>query len=152
MKVGVIGYPLVGKSALYRAAAQGQAKGEVTAVPVPDPRFDRIVAQVQPKKQTPATVILHDDIEAVDVLVAFLDIAQRNVVGCRIAVPVTKLNPAPYDIMISERAVVVLATPDVHDDFACDRAKPDFATMLFALGVGHFHRHLAVGNGHRHGQ
>lgn len=65
MKVGVIGYPLVGKSALYRAAAQGQAKGEVTAVPVPDPRFDRIVAQVQPKKQTPATVILHDDIEAI---------------------------------------------------------------------------------------
>jgi ribosome-binding ATPase YchF (GTP1/OBG family) len=65
MKVGVIGYPQVGKSALYRAAAQGQAKGEVTAVPVPDPRFDRIVAQVKPKKETPATVILHDDIESI---------------------------------------------------------------------------------------
>jgi GTP-binding protein YchF len=65
MKVGVIGFAQVGKSTLYRAAAQGQAKGEVTAVPVPDPRFDRIVAQVKPKKQTPATVILHDDIEAV---------------------------------------------------------------------------------------
>ena len=65
MKVGVIGFPQTGKSTLYRAAAQGQAKGEVTAVPVPDPRFDRIVAQVQPKKQTPATVILHDDIEPI---------------------------------------------------------------------------------------
>lgn len=65
MKVGVIGFPQVGKSTLYRAAAQGQAKGEVTAVPVPDPRFDRIVAQVQPKKATPATVILHDDIESI---------------------------------------------------------------------------------------
>ena len=32
---------------------------------MPDPRFDRIVAQVQPKKQTPATVILHDDIESI---------------------------------------------------------------------------------------
>lgn len=41
------------------------AKGEVTAVPVPDPRFDQIVAQVKPKKQTPATVILQDDVEAI---------------------------------------------------------------------------------------
>lgn len=65
MKVGIIGYPLAGKSTLYRAAALGQAKGEVTAVPVPDSRFDRIVAQVQPKKATPATVILHDDIEPI---------------------------------------------------------------------------------------
>ncbi|HXH60150.1 MAG TPA: DUF933 domain-containing protein [Fimbriimonadaceae bacterium] len=65
MKVGIIGYQQVGKSTLYRAAAQGHAKGDVTAVPVPDPRFDRIVAQVQPKKSTPATVILHDDIEPV---------------------------------------------------------------------------------------
>ena len=65
MNVGVIGFPQVGKSTLYRAAAQGHAKGEVTAVPVPDPRFDRIVAQVRPKKATPATVILHDDIESV---------------------------------------------------------------------------------------
>jgi len=64
MKVGLIGYPQSGKSSLYRAAAHGLAKGEVTAVPVPDPRFDRIVAQVQPKKQTPATVILHDDLES----------------------------------------------------------------------------------------
>ncbi len=63
MKVGLIGYPQSGKSALYRAAAHGLAKGDVTAVPVPDPRFERIVAQVKPKKQTPATVILHDDLE-----------------------------------------------------------------------------------------
>jgi GTP-binding protein YchF len=41
------------------------AKGDVTAVPVPDERFDAIVAQVKPKKQTPATVILHDDLEAI---------------------------------------------------------------------------------------
>lgn len=65
MKVGLIGYPLVGKSSLYRAASLGSAKGDVTAVPVPDARFDRIVEQVRPKKQTPATVILHDDIEPI---------------------------------------------------------------------------------------
>jgi hypothetical protein len=41
------------------------AKGDITAVPVPDARFDRIVAQVQPKKATPATVMLSDDIEAI---------------------------------------------------------------------------------------
>jgi ribosome-binding ATPase YchF (GTP1/OBG family) len=64
MKVLLIGFPMVGKSTLYRAAAGGEAKGDVTAVPVPDPRFDRIVAQVKPKKATPATVTLADDGEA----------------------------------------------------------------------------------------
>ena len=63
MKVGLIGYNSAGRSTLYRAAALGQAKGEITAVPVPDERFDFIVNQVKPKKATPATVILHDDIE-----------------------------------------------------------------------------------------
>lgn len=64
MNVGLIGYPGTGKTTLYRAAAGGLAKGEVTAVPVPDPRFDSIVAQVKPKKVTPATVMLHDDLES----------------------------------------------------------------------------------------
>jgi|CXWL01.1.fsa_nt_gi GTP-binding protein YchF len=63
MKVGLIGFLGSGKSTLYRAAAGGQAKGDVTAVPVPDPRFDAIVHQVKPKKVTPATVIMHDDID-----------------------------------------------------------------------------------------
>lgn len=65
MKVALIGYPSSGRSTLYRAAARGMAKGEITAVPVPDARFDAIVAQVRPKKQTPATVILHDDLDPV---------------------------------------------------------------------------------------
>jgi ribosome-binding ATPase len=63
MNVALIGYSQSGRSTLYRAAARGLAKGDVTAVPVPDERFDRIVAQVKPKKQTPATVILRDDVD-----------------------------------------------------------------------------------------
>jgi ribosome-binding ATPase len=65
MDVALIGYAQSGRSTLYRAAARGLAKGDMTAVPVPDPRFDAIVAQVKPKKQTPATVIFHDDVEAI---------------------------------------------------------------------------------------
>ncbi|AIE84833.1 DUF933 domain-containing protein [Fimbriimonas ginsengisoli] len=65
MKVALIGYAQSGRSTLYRAAARGLAKGDVTAIPVPDERFDTIVAQVKPKKQTPATVVLQDDLEAV---------------------------------------------------------------------------------------
>jgi ribosome-binding ATPase len=64
MKVALIGYPQSGKSTLYRAAAGGNPKGDVTAVPVPDERFRRIVDQVKPKKATPVTVILHDDLES----------------------------------------------------------------------------------------
>lgn len=66
MKVGLIGYQQSGKSSLFRAAALGQAKGEMHAVPVPDTRFDAIVKQVQPKKATPATVIFHDHIEPIN--------------------------------------------------------------------------------------
>src|SRR5438105_1207296 len=65
MNVALIGYSQSGRSSLYRAAARGLAKGDVTAVPVPDERFDRIVNQVKPKKQTPASVILHDDLDAI---------------------------------------------------------------------------------------
>lgn len=65
MKVGIIGFSQSGRSSLYRAAAQGQAKGEVTAVPVPDERFDTIVNQVKPKKATPATVTLHDGLDPI---------------------------------------------------------------------------------------
>jgi len=65
MKVALIGYSASGRSTLYRAAARGLAKGDVTAVPVPDERFDLMVAQVKPKKQTPASVILHDDLDPI---------------------------------------------------------------------------------------
>lgn len=65
MNVAIIGYSQSGRSTLYRAAAGGLAKGDVTAAPVPDARFDRIVAQVQPKKATPATVTLHDDLDPI---------------------------------------------------------------------------------------
>lgn len=65
MKVGLIGFETSGKSTLYHAAARGQAKGDVTAVPVPDERFDTIVKQVNPKKITPATAIFHDDLEPI---------------------------------------------------------------------------------------
>jgi GTP-binding protein YchF len=65
MKVGLIGFAAAGKSTLYRAAAKGLAKGDVTAVPVPDARFDAIVAQVKPKKVTPASLMLHDDLDDV---------------------------------------------------------------------------------------
>jgi GTP-binding protein YchF len=65
MDVAIIGYSQSGRSALYRAAARGLAKGDVTAVPVPDERFDTIVEQVKPKKQTPATVILRDDLDPI---------------------------------------------------------------------------------------
>lgn len=65
MNVALIGYPSSGKSTLYRAAAGGAPKGDITAVPVPDPRFEAIVRQVKPKKITPATVLLNDNLDDV---------------------------------------------------------------------------------------
>jgi ribosome-binding ATPase len=65
MKVGLIGFSQAGRSTVFQAAAKGEAKSDIAAVPVPDPRFDAIVAQVQPKKATPATVIFHDHLDAI---------------------------------------------------------------------------------------
>lgn len=65
MKVGLLGFAGSGKTTLYKAAAKGEAKGDITAVPVPDDRFDKIVAQVKPKKISPATVIFHDNLPSI---------------------------------------------------------------------------------------
>src|SRR5580704_4641820 len=82
MKVALIGFGASGRSTLYRAASRGLAKGDVTAVPVPDVRFDKIVDQVKPKKQTPATVILHDDLDPIQgggkaLSLKWIDIAKK---------------------------------------------------------------------------
>ncbi len=63
MKVGLIGFAGAGKTSLFQAVAEGAGKGSIAAVRVPDPRFDKIVAQVRPKKATPATVTLTDDLD-----------------------------------------------------------------------------------------
>ena len=61
MKVGLIGYSGSGKTTLLDAVSGGNRKGDLVAVPVPDPRFDAICAAVQPKKRVPVTVEILDN-------------------------------------------------------------------------------------------
>lgn len=61
MKVGIIGLPGVGKTALFQALTHGMATRDSRGVSsgvvaVPDDRFDWLVAHQKPKKATPATV------------------------------------------------------------------------------------------------
>ena len=60
MKVGIVGLPGSGKTALFRAVAQGGGHEEhgahVAVVRVPDDRFDWQVEYYHPKKATPATI------------------------------------------------------------------------------------------------
>lgn len=66
MKVALLGYSSSGKSTLFRAVAGPAAKGTLVAVTVPDSRFDAIVEQVKPKKATPATVVLDDNMDVLE--------------------------------------------------------------------------------------
>jgi GTP-binding protein YchF len=61
VKVGLIGYAGSGKTTLLDAVSGGNRKGDLVAVPVPDPRFEAICAAVQPKKRVPATVEILDN-------------------------------------------------------------------------------------------
>ena len=62
MRIGLFGFPLTGKSTLFRlltgatAAPQGREGVQLGVTKVPDPRLDKLAEMHLPKKFTPATV------------------------------------------------------------------------------------------------
>jgi len=63
MKFGLFGFPLTGKTTLFRlltgveaSGHGGRGEGQVAITRVPDPRLDRLAEMYAPKKKTPATI------------------------------------------------------------------------------------------------
>ncbi len=60
MKLGIAGYPQVGKKTLFKLLTGHELSDQRTnrqgLAPVRDPRFDRLVSLYQPEKETPAVV------------------------------------------------------------------------------------------------
>jgi hypothetical protein len=63
MKLGLFGFPLTGKSTLFRLLTGAEAPAhaapgdvQIAISQVPDPRLDRLTAMYEPKKRVPATV------------------------------------------------------------------------------------------------
>jgi len=61
MKVAIIGYAFSGKTTLFHAISGGHFRGDVSAVRVPDSRFEALCNDVQPKKRTHATLEFWDN-------------------------------------------------------------------------------------------
>lgn len=63
MRIGIIGLPASGKSAVYRLLTHGQpshhavrpGEASIAVVKIPDPRLDRLASLFRPKKVTPAS-------------------------------------------------------------------------------------------------
>ncbi len=65
MEIGLLGLPRSGKSTLFHALTGGAHEGgagdvHVAIVEVPDPRLDRLVDAIRPKRSVPATVHVID--------------------------------------------------------------------------------------------
>lgn len=61
MKIAIIGYAFSGKTTLFRAISAGHFHGDVSAVKIPDPRFEALCEDVQPKKRSSATLEFWDN-------------------------------------------------------------------------------------------
>src|SRR5262245_34638713 len=98
---------------------------------------------------------LNDDIETVDVLereIALWNFADRDAERLRGSIPVAELHPAAHHVVVGQRTVLVLATPDLHRRLACDGTEPDLAAAVIAVTGRDSHRHFAVSYGHLHRQ
>jgi obg-like ATPase 1 len=70
LKMGIVGFPNVGKSSTFNILSKLNVKAEnypfctiepnLAKVPVPDERFDKICEIVQPKSRVPATLTIYD--------------------------------------------------------------------------------------------
>ena len=57
MKLGLVGYPQVGKKTLFKLLTGQDAQATALGLaPVQDERFERLVSKYQPRKRTPATI------------------------------------------------------------------------------------------------
>jgi hypothetical protein len=140
--IGITGPPGAGKTTLWRAVSGTEAKGEIAAVAVPDPRLDALARMEESRRIVPVHVDLVDVHAAARSTPAAIG-RLREMDAVLIVVPAFLpddpgglLRSALDDLVLADMAPVETRLERARKDLASRREVPVLEAALAHLGVG----------------
>ena len=115
MRIGLLGFPLTGKTTLFRLLTGadapphgGRGEAQVGVAKVSDPRLDRLVEMYEPKKVTPATVELMEGKRTLELVLEGHKPRRRQLE----VMANEPQAPSPIDLQLVDGHLVIRSDPD----------------------------------------